>query len=367
MFNFLVHILLETVSILADSSIYLLFGFFAAGLIHAYFPENKIVQYFGGSDLRSVFNAGILGIPLPLCSCSVIPTAIALRKSGASRGSTVSFLISTPETGVDSIGISFALLDPLMAVFRPIAALVTALTAGVGTNLLEKNGAAKSAASSLPEPVSACDCEDDSSGVAGMGTGRESRSLLDRIRVALRFSFGELLNDLAPWLVIGFLAAGLISVIIPDDFFDKSLGTSVYPMLLMLIVGIPLYICATASTPVAAALILKGLSPGAALVFLLVGSATNIGALILLSRYIEKKFLVLYLLTIAIMSLALGGLLNLIYGLLNLNIRATLGSGSEIFPGWLEVAGGVTLGILLFQSLLKAVVRRRTQESTKNI
>ncbi|HEX7343438.1 MAG TPA: permease, partial [bacterium] len=134
MLTFLLNLLSEAAGILAEASIYLLFGFFVAGLIHAYFPEDKILKYFGGRNLRSVFNASLLGIPLPLCSCSVIPTAVQLRKSGASRGSTISFLISTPETGVDSIGISFALLDPLLSIFRPIAALITALTAGIGAN-----------------------------------------------------------------------------------------------------------------------------------------------------------------------------------------------------------------------------------------
>ncbi len=344
MLTFLLNILYQAAGILAEASIYLLFGFFVAGLIHAYFPEDKILKYFGGRNLRSVFNASLLGIPLPLCSCSVIPTAVQLRKSGASRGSTISFLISTPETGVDSIGISFALLDPLMSIFRPIAALITALTAGIGANILEKRSSQESlSASSNDAPAPAC--KDDCCSPAA------AQPPLQR---ALSYSFGELLDDLAPWLVLGILIAALIAVIIPNDFFAESLGRGFLPMLIMMLIGIPLYICASASTPIAAALILKGLSPGAALVFLLTGPATNIGSLILLSRYFERKFLALYIATIAVMSLLLGALLNFIYASLNLDVRATLGAGNEFIPQWLKITAAIGVTLLLHRSLLRS-------------
>lgn len=345
MLTFLLNLLAQAAGILVEASIYLLFGFFVAGLIHAYFPEDKILKYFGGRNLRSVFNASLLGIPLPLCSCSVIPTAVQLRKSGASRGATLSFLVSTPETGVDSIGISFALLDPLMSIFRPISALITALTAGIGANFLEKRSSLESlSANSNVAPAPAC--MDDCCTPAAA----KPQSPLRR---ALSYSFGELLDDLAPWLVIGILVAALIAVIIPEDFFAGVLGSGFLPMLIMMLIGIPLYICASASTPIAAALILKGLSPGAALVFLLTGPATNIGSLILLLRYFERKFLALYIATIAVMSLLLGALLNFIYNSLNLDVRATLGAGSEIIPSWLKIIAALGTALLLHRSLLR--------------
>jgi uncharacterized membrane protein YraQ (UPF0718 family) len=345
--SFLLDILVETGKILAQSSLYLLFGFFLAGLIHVFLPEKKVTKYLGKRSFRSVFNAGLLGVPLPLCSCSVVPTAVALRKNGASRGSTMSFLISTPETGVDSIGISLALLDPLLTIFRPLAAFITAITAGLAANFLEKN--------SPPEALPLNNNSNThSSGACCCHNGElQKKAKNGKLRLALRYSFGELLNDLAGWLVIGLIAAAMISILIPEDFFTGTqLGRGFWPMLLMLLVGIPLYICATASTPIAAALILKGLSPGAALVFLLAGPATNIGALLMLSKYFERKFIILYLVTISVMSLALGGLLNLIYSIFAINVRATLGSAQEFIPAWAELAGAIVLSLLILRSLI---------------
>lgn len=353
MLAFVLDIFLHAWSILLESSIYLLFGFLVAGMLHAWFPSEKIVRFFGGRNLRSVINAGMLGVPLPLCSCSVIPTAISLRKSGASRGSTMAFLISTPETGVDSIGVSFALLDPLMTIYRPVAALITSIAAGLGANFLDRNNRGNSLPAAAKAAGDDCDdtcgCVDDD----GSETQIEDGSFRGRFRRALHFSFGELLDDLSAWFIIGLFLAALIEVLIPDNFFAGSLGSGFLPMLVMLIIGIPLYTCATASTPIAAALILKGLSPGAALVFLLAGPATNISALLMLSRYFERRFLALYLATIAVASLVLGALLNLIYSVLKVNVRAILGSGSEIAPLWLEIMCAVILGILLLGSLIR--------------
>ncbi len=361
MFGYLLEALRQAVHLFTAASVYLLFGFFFAGLIHAYFPTDKISRYFGGRNLRAVFNASILGIPLPLCSCAVIPTAIALRKNGASRGATISFLISTPETGVDSIGVSFALLDPLLAIFRPVAALFTALTAGLWANLLERRAPAALLTSQNAE-VEVAKCDDDCGHDETLSLPKSNR-----LKRALKFSFGELLDDLALWLIAGFLIAGLITALIPADVLTGTpLGKGIIPMLVMLAVGVPLYICATASTPIAAALILKGLSPGAALVFLLAGPATNIASLVILSRYLEKRFLAVYLATIAGMSLLLGGLLNLIYGTFSLDVRAALGSGSEFMPGWLEIAAAGVLVLLILYSLIKKGLLRRKRNATSS-
>jgi uncharacterized protein len=352
MLDFIIDVLRHSANILVDSSLYLLFGFFVAGLIHVYFPQEKIARFFGGRNLRSVLNAGMLGVPLPLCSCSVIPTAVALRRGGASRGATMAFLISTPETGIDSIGVSFALLDPIMTLFRPLAALVTAVTAGLGANFLDRHNHSNALPNTVPTATEDCkaDCCCDGE---SRSSRAEGRTLTSRLGRALKFSFGELLDDLAAWFLVGLILAALIEVLIPDSFFAGSLGHGLWPMLLMLVLGIPLYTCATASTPIAAALILKGLSPGAALVFLLAGPATNIGALLMLSRYFERRFLVLYLATISTVSLGMGGLLNLIYAGMHLEARAALGSGAAFLPSWLEVVGAVLLGFLLLRSLWK--------------
>jgi uncharacterized membrane protein YraQ (UPF0718 family) len=366
----------ETFNLIADASVYLLIGFFFAGLIHAYFPREKIHKYFGGATFRSVWNAGILGVPLPLCSCAVIPTAAELRKRGAGRGATLAFLISTPETGADSIGISFALLDPLLAVFRPISALITALSAGIGANFLEKRP--NTGAAVLPTAVSAAsdDCSDDCCAGTDRNSGKPPADPpIKRLQGALVYAFGELLDDIAVWLLIGFIAAALVAVVLPDQFFAKDIGSGLPPMILMMLLGIPLYMCATASTPIAAAMLLKGLSPGAALVFLLVGPATNIGSLLVLSRYFEKKYLAIYLAAIILMSLLLGGVLNFLYAFFDINIRASLGSGAEIIPQWLEYIGAAVLIILLLrsfvrQSRLRRIIRiasRRESQTEKNL
>ncbi len=346
MLNFFLTIFSEVFTIIADTSVYLFFGFLLAGLINVYLPPEKVAKFFGKRDMRSVMNASLFGLPLPLCSCSVLPTAIALRKGGASKGSVFSFLISTPETSVPSIGISFALLDPLMTIFRPIAAFLTAILAGFGINIIdrkesvsEENSVEKENSNNLESAFGADNSNEETT----------SHKLLR----AVHFTFVDLLDDLAPWLIIGIFAAGVISAIVPESFFSGYLSSGITPMLLMLAIGLPLYVCAEGSTPIAAALILKGLSPGAAFVFLLVGPATNIGSLVVLSKFFSKKVLALYLTTIAIMALVLGGILNTLYSFFNISIAATVGSASSIIPSWLRIGAAVLLTVMLAISLYK--------------
>lgn len=361
MFQFILKAIIETVTILADLSIYLLFGFFIAGLIHVYLLQGKIKKFFGRRSMRSVFNASLFGIPLPLCSCSVLPAAVELRKSGASKGSIFSFLISTPETSIPSIGISLALLDPLMTFFRPLAALITALLAGWGVNIADRNSENTGVYS--PDDINrSCHRGNESK---EEGEGSEGGNHVAKIREAAVYAFTDLLDDLAPWLVLGLIAAGVISVIVPDSLFTGFLGGGIWPMLLMLIIGMPLYVCAESSTPIAAALILKGLSPGAAFVFLLAGPATNISSLVVLSKYFSRKILVIYLAAIAVMAFLLGAILNGLYSFFDLNVSATVGTASGIFPTWIKVAATLTLIGLLHCSFSKMDQYRKWWQWTK--
>ena len=190
---------------------------------------------------------------------------MSLRKQGANNGATTAFLISTPESGVDSISITYALLDPIMTVARPVVAFITASLAGITENLFSYSPGGTPVAANLSCPVDGCcdgiDCPPEEH--------RRHHTLLEKLKAGIGYAFGELWADIAKWFFIGLLLAGLITVLIPDDVFSRYLGPGLPSMLLMLAVGIPLYICATSSTPIAAALILKGVSPGAALVFLL--------------------------------------------------------------------------------------------------
>ena len=269
---------------LKDASVYLLFGFLIAGLIRLLLPDDKVVKYMGGKGTKPILIASLFGIPLPLCSCGVIPAAIGLRKQGAGKSATMSFLVSTPETGVDSIAITYALLDPLMTVFRPIAAFLTAMCTGILDNYVNRD---------IPDTndlihIHDDTCMDNCTEKTIYETYQYS-SLIRRLGMALRYGFVDLLGDLAKWLILGILIAGLISYLMPVGFIQNYLNNEWIAMLVMLVAGIPLYVCATASTPIAAALMVKGLSPGAALVFLLAGPASNAATITVVAKYFGKR------------------------------------------------------------------------------
>jgi len=324
--------------ILADSAPYLLFGFLAAGYLHGFLSAEAIGRHLGQGRVRSVLKAALVGVPLPLCSCGVIPAALGLRRKGASKGATVSFLVSTPETGVDSIALTYALMDPLMTVARPLAAFVTAVLAGVTENFLGREEA-------LPEPPRLpCGCPEE--------PVPEGAGPLQRVRSGLRYAFGDLLGDLAPWLAVGFLLAGLITVLVPSDFVREHLGGGVLPLLVMLGVGIPLYLCATASTPIAAALILKGLSPGAALVFLLAGPATNIASVTALAGTLGVGATVRYLLSISVGAVGMGLALDAAYGAFGVPARALAGAAAEVFPPGVGLVSALLLILLAVRPYL---------------
>ena len=252
----------------------------------------------------SVFKAALLGVPLPLCSCGVLPAALSLKKQGANNGATTAFMISTPESGVDSIAITYALLDPIMTVARPLVAFVTAAVAGLTENLLGYRAAVP--VGTPAKPFSVADPGGTMNDVSGAHP--QHRRLGYKVKSGLHYAFSEFWGDLAGWFFLGIFLAGLITALIPDDVFSRYLGSGFSAMLLMLAVGIPLYICATASTPIAAALILKGVSPGAALVFLVTGPATNAATVTTISRLLGKRAVVIYLVSICGVALA-GGLL----------------------------------------------------------
>ena len=270
---------------------------------------------------------------------------MSLRKQGANNGSITAFLISTPESGVDSISITYALLDPIMAVARPFVAFVTAATAGIVENLFNPKAMNNKVTPDLSCPVDAC-CDGIN---CSPEEHRHHHTFFEKLLGGFRFAFSDLWGDLAGWFLVGLLLAGLITALIPDDLFGKYLGSGLPAMLLMLAVGIPLYICATASTPIAAALILKGISPGAALVFLLAGPATNIASLTVLTGVLGKRATVIYLTTIAVSSVFFGLVVDQVYGSLGLSPQAMIGQASEIIPKWAGLIGTL---IIVFMSIM---------------
>ena len=276
MIAFLIAFATETARILYEGSLYILMGFVIAGLLQEFLPGGTIARHLGSRESALVLRAALLGRALPLCSCGVLPAAAGLRRQGASRSATVSFLISTPETGVDSIALTYGLLGPVMAIVRPVVAVITAIVAGMvsigirddepqtersRTSSREWTTIATRARPASEKPL----CPPAQPGGPG------------RVRRVLHYAFVTLLDDIAFWMVIGIVLSGVLSALLPDDFFTRVIGwdSGLLPMLAMAVVGVPLYLCASASTPVAAALLAKGLSPGAALVFLLTGPASS--------------------------------------------------------------------------------------------
>lgn len=336
--------LTTTWRLLAESAPYLLVGFFLAGLIKTVVSAERVERHLGTANFRSVLRAALYGIPIPLCSCSVIPTAASLRKSGASKGATSAFLISTPETGVDSIGVTWALFNPLITLVRPLAAFISALVTGA---LVNRWTAGDSPPSAPAAPQSCCHA------ATAPGTFNDSASLpspASRLHAAARYGYGKLLDDLTPWFIIGFLLSGLIATFTPADLFTESVPRGLAAMGLMLVVGLPLYVCATASTPIAATLIAKGLSPGAALVFLLVGPATNVTTLMVVRSMLGVRVLWIYLTSIAAVALGFGLALDSLYPALGAELAAGVSKVMTHTPGPLAHLAGGVLALLLLVS-----------------
>jgi len=318
------QILAESWHTLCLSAPYVLFGFFVAGLLKAFISDDFIARHMGKEGGGGLVKAALFGVPVPLCSCGVLPAAAGIRKQGASKGATTAFLISTPETGVDSIAVSWILLDPLMAVLRPLAAFVTALITGQLVRTFDPD-----TTDDLPDPLlnpttaktaSASCCSDQC-----QTTPAENETLLVRFNNGMRFAFGDLFREIVGWFFIGIGLAGLIGVFVSPVLIETWLDNPVLAMLVMLVIATPLYVCATASTPIAAALVLKGLNPGAALVFLLVGPATNMAALSVITRILGKRSMVLYLSGIMVCSFVFGFAVDAIYSVTDLTVGWQLG------------------------------------------
>ena len=276
----------EILALIYAMSPYLLLGFGFAGVLHAFVPLRLYRRYIGENNFRSVVWAALIGIPLPLCSCGVIPTAVSLRKEGASKGATTSFLIATPQTGVDSIFATASLLGLPFAILRPIVALITALFGGQIVNFATRN-----------EKEESLQRQTDKNQIL---------TFKQKCFEALRYGYVDMIQDIGRWLVLGLAIAGLITVLVPDDFFLRYAETPLVSMLTMLVVSIPMYVCATGSIPIAAVLLLKGITPGAALVLLMAGPASNMASILVIRKILGRKTLWLYLLAISVGAIVFG-------------------------------------------------------------
>ncbi len=344
MILFIEKFILDFFNILNEMSPYLLLGFLFAGILKVFIPQNMIDRYLGGKSFKSVLYAAFLGVPLPLCSCGVIPTGISIYRNGAGKGATISFLISTPQTGVDSILVTYSLLGLPFAVIRPIVALVTGVFGGAITNKFAEN-----------EKISLDEMASSSCNV-NLSTKKHKNPFYDNIYKMFKYAFVDFLQDISKWLIIGLILAALVSVIIPQNFFVDFIGNMWLEMLIALLVSIPLYICATGSVPIAAVLMMKGLSPGAALVFLMAGPATNIATITVLGKVLGKKTTYLYLISIISGAFVFGLLINYLLPetwFLYTDSFDLSHQHHSILPYWLKVASSIVLISLIINGYIQ--------------
>lgn len=282
-----------------EAAPWLLLGLLIGGLFKSLLPTAFLQRHLTGSGFSAITKAALLGIPLPLCSCGVIPAALGLRKAGASRSATTSFLVSTPETGIDSISIGYAMMGPFMAIIRPIAALFSALVSGLLVMFFgEKDEPIKNQVE--PTKLSCCAAK-----VKQQAPISRRQAVFDGVH----YAFSDLLQSILKWLVIGLMFAALVDAFVPQDWLLKW-GDGWLTMLLMMLIGIPMYVCATGSTPIAAGFLAAGISPGAVLVYLLAGPATNMATLGVVREHLGRRSMWLYLLGIMSSALCFGFLVN---------------------------------------------------------
>ena len=274
-------------NVVCEMAPYLLLGFLIAGVLHVFVPQRFYANYLSRNNKLSVLWAALLGVPLPLCSCGVIPTAIGLKNEKVSKGAIASFLIATPQTGIDSILATFSLMGLGFAIIRPVAALITGVCGGLLVNRMVRED----------------DIREDSTVSCQMETG-------NRIWRVLKYAYYDMIRDIGLRLLIGLVVAALIQVAVPDEFFLSFGSQPLLQMLVILAIAVPMYICSTGSIPVAAALMMKGLSPGAALVMLMAGPAVNLASILVVHKAMGRRFTWIYLMTIVVFAVLFGLLLN---------------------------------------------------------
>ena len=325
-------------------------GFSVAGLMKAFVPSQVLAKHLGEPGLLATIKAALLGAPLPLCSCGVIPAALGLRRSGASKAATTSFLISTPETGVDSVTVSYAMMGPFMAIIRPIAAISTAITAGLLVGPDKNEHAPQSSepvqsccASKTAEPESAESCcskvSEENSAADSIGS---------RLRDSMKFTFVDLIRDISLWLMIGLGIAAMVKTYVPTEFLTQW-GDGFMAFVVMALIGVPMYICALASTPIAAGLLFSGVSPGATLVFMLVGPATNIATIGLVRNELGNRALAAYLGSVVGVGFGFGYLTNYLASQWNIDFLAQTQTTHAMINTPIATASAIVLaGLIVF-------------------
>lgn len=329
------ELIVSLLGLFNEMSPFLLLGFLFAGILHVSIPKRFYHRYLSDNGFRSVVYASLFGIPLPLCSCGVLPTAMSLRREGASKAATTSFLTSTPQTGVDSILATYSVFGLPFAIVRPLAALVTGLLSGFLVSKYDRD--------SSDDPSVKLDEHD-----------HDSSASKSKVFQALKYGFFDMLQDIGGHLCVGLVVAGIISVAIPDEFFLRFSSYPLLQMLAIMLIATPMYVCATGSIPIAAALMLKGLNPGAALVFLMAGPAVNMASLLVIKKVMGARNMAIYVSTIIAGAFAFGLAIDYLMP------REWFGQVSELVcyhegttPLWQWCCSGLFMALLLHALLSK--------------
>lgn len=360
---------------LNEMSPYILLGFLIAGVMHAFIPQQTFARHLSGTGWKAVVKSALIGVPLPLCSCGVLPTAIAMRRNGASRAASTSFLVATPQTGVDSIAATWSLLGPAFAVIRPVAALTTAVAGGIAVGKGEENDNRDNVNCDCSDQPSHTSCHDEHCGCSDVQASGDNgnKSFLEKTVGALRYGFVDLVGSIGSWLIAGLLIAALITVYVPADFFAFMGTYPIVSMIAVLIVAIPMYVCATGSIPIAMSLMMKGLSPGTALVLLMAGPAANFASFTLISREMGRKAAVTYLLSIIAGAITFGLAIDYLMpsGWFPVtSAKAACHHGVESIS-WFETACTCILIVLLAVAMLRRYIpdlfKKQNDEAAGNV
>ncbi|AOT06817.1 SO_0444 family Cu/Zn efflux transporter [Pseudoalteromonas luteoviolacea] len=400
------------------SAPWLMLGLLLAGLLNVFIPKDFLQRHLGKEGLWTTIKAALIGAPMPLCSCGVIPAAIGLRRAGGSKSATTAFLVSTPETGVDSISVSYALLGPFMAIIRPIAAVTSAITAGLlvgrehqveadkGISENAPTNHATCCSKAPPVPASTCAtkseapnekstaccstesvvakatssscggseqvmqankqdapalaseqsscCASDNkkekpevSTCCASNASSQSR-LTNKLWQALKFSCNKLLSDTMVWLLIGIFFAALVQTFVPTAFLAQW-GDGILAMIVVILISIPMYICATASTPIAAGLLLAGVSPGAVLVFMLAGPATNVATIGVVAKELGRRAVAAYITAVIGVAIVFGFLTDYLVSHFGFEVSAMAGHEHQVLPSWVSQLMALLLVVLMLR------------------
>lgn len=348
---------------------YILFGLLFAGVLHELVPDSIVTEHLGKDNISSVVKSTVFGIPLPVCSCGVIPLATSIKKSGASKGATLSFLISTPITGVDSIMATYGIFGWIFTIYRAVTSMIIAMVAGILTNIFDKEVEIKkpsfhavvpkatSFSMNVPTKEEGC-CSTDSC----CDSGSESKKF--SFMSAIKYAFVTLLGDIAKPLFWGLLLGALITVAIPENLSEVLKDSSWLSYLIVIVIAVPMYVCATASLPIAAGLMLSGVSAGAAFVFLSAGPATNTVTIGVVKKMLGSRSLAIYLGSIIIGSILFGLGLDYIFDITSIDPASLIHLHEE--AGMLDTISAVILWGFLLWFITKPYFTKKSDSNSGN-